>query len=230
MKAVDVPHQRKKSPVSAAAIPPGRADHIEVVNFPLYREEAEISAVVIPPGRTGQIEIVRQPEHGKKTAGIVRAPDRAGKPVIRFPIVYERKHAKIMELSDVKQRKHAATALSPVGGQRPAAGMVPAGERPEDRGGVPVMVEERTHREAAAVQVEQRPEHRSEVSAVIVERPEVDRAAVEADFDLPAGGGVPQRPVSAHAAHARQQQEGSRGQQPDRSLHTCPFPTSDANG
>ena len=95
----------------------------------------------------------------------------------------------------------------PVGGQRPAAGMVPAGERPEDRGGVPVMVEERTHREAAAVQVEQRPEHRSEVSAVIVERPEVDRAAVEADLDLPAGGGVPQRPVSAHAAHARQQQE-----------------------
>lgn len=72
--------------------------------------------------------------------------------------------------------------------------MVPAGERPEDRGGVPVMVEERTHREAAAVQVEQRPEHRSEVSAVIVERPEVDRAAVEADLDLPAGGGVPQRP------------------------------------
>lgn len=69
--------------------------------------------------------------------------------------------------------------------------MVPAGERPEDRGGVPVMVEERTHREAAAVQVEQRPEHRSEVSAVIVERPEVDRAAVEADLDLPAGGGVP---------------------------------------
>ena len=245
VKAVDVPHQRKKSPVSVAAIPPCRADHIEVVNFPLYREEAEISAVVIPPGRTGQIEIVRQPEHGKKTAGIVRAPDRAGKPVIRFPIVYERKHAKIselfpvmlpekradsMELSAVKQRKHAATALSPVGGQRPAAGMVPAGERPEDRGGVPVMVEERTHREAAAVQVEQRPEHRSEVSAVIVERPEVDRAAVEADLDLPAGGGVPQRPVSAHAAHARQQQEGSRGQQPDRSLHTCPFPTSDADG
>ena len=115
--------------------------------------------------------------------------------------------ADIVKITGVEQRKHAAGSPAPVGRKRPAAVRIPAGERPEYRGGILILMVEGAHCEAAAVQIEKRPEYRSEIATVVIERPEVDGFTIEADFHLLPGGRAAQCAAAADAARAREQEK-----------------------
>ena len=201
-------------------VPPHRAVQLKVVELPAQRKQAEISTSGVPPHRTVQLEGGDMPGDGKQAELLPRPPDRTGKPdASALPVrrgeeekVTMRagppdERADIVKITGVEQRKHAAGSPAPVGRKRPAAVRIPAGERPEYRGGILILMVEGAHREAAAVQIEKRPEYRSEIVTVVIERPEVDGFAVETDFHLLPGERAAQCAAAADAARAREQEK-----------------------